>query len=851
MSNFKVNKCKIVSSLVAMSVVSCLASTAHADGALDISQTMLDSYTNKFEEADIVLLKLSDVRVASMSYWAANAAWPGSLADLVSNDFYFGSFDTTFGTSITGFNDVTNYQLGLVVGDEEIAKYISRRMNGTYTDNGNDTYSITIAYGTPVVAAAQGVSLARYADASEPDANTMFTDLDMGGFALNNAGSIQTNAIAATSSDGNSTLNFGDAGLQYNGSEVITAATIGSYTAGDADSLDGLDSSSFVQVDENGYVVGTLNLVRPNPAGFFDTVASFSDPENGTETLITMSDFNFDIDSKGVSAGLKSDEGINIVAYGDEFASGISMMSLNNEMSLSAYNSLTLSSDSNIDLSIDGNVVFTAYQGGAGVEITDSLIVKESLGSRIFTATNDELTYKGSAVITADNIGSYVSTDADTLDGYDSSAFIMRDIEGYVNGTITLTSAEYSNPLSFQDAASSNISSFTVDASGVTFGASSVTATNYNVNVANSSGGEINISDTGGGGLNLHSDYQVQITSGTSDAVALIADASGNVQLYGAGAAKLSTSADGVDVEGRLRVMNGASEVLLANSSAFQYNGSDVITAANIGSYVSSDADTLDGYDSSDFVKLHWRYGHVNDELFFARVGNTAITFKNYYDNGTRISSSYGSSTATTEWSAFVSSSSYKVDQVIKNSTANGKIQLKAEGADGSILLAGKKEMLFYTEKVGSGYDKLAMKIAGSQTSSFVELYNNNYIKFATTLTGNSSYGEHKLFSLVNSANSLEDSFEYANFSTSINGVSGLDAFYITPFGETASAISYDAGSNVWATNADLSAADIDAVDITASTITAVDIEATGTLTVGGVDVGAWIANCEANGCNL
>jgi len=84
-------------------------------------------------------------------------------------------------------------------------------------------------------------------------------------------------------------------------------------------------------------------------------------------------------------------------------------------------------------------------------------------------------------------------------------------------------------------------------------------------------------------------------------------------------------------------------------------------------------------------------------------------------------------------------------------------------------------------------------------------------------------------------------------------GISLLDSSDVEYANITESSITYD-GANVWATSAQLSVAGITTGAINASSVTADTVTANTTLNVNGVDVGQWIANCEAGvspGCSL
>lgn len=221
-------------SLIASSIIASFvgAPTAFGDDiTARISDSLLDTYTDKYEEADLVSSKLSDIRLAAMSYWSANQAYPNVINELVSDSFYFGTFTTTFGTQIAGTNNTNSYALTIDLPSPELASYVASSVNGTFSGN-----RVTLEFGLPMSAVANNTSLSRFADPANPDLNRMDTAIDMNGNNIDNVGTLTANSATVNGdlivNSGDNTLSMTTTGLSYNGAEVITSDNIGTYSAG-------------------------------------------------------------------------------------------------------------------------------------------------------------------------------------------------------------------------------------------------------------------------------------------------------------------------------------------------------------------------------------------------------------------------------------------------------------------------------------------------------------------------------------------------------------------------------------------------------------------------------------------
>tara|TARA_Y100001938_G_scaffold151219_1_gene247747 strand:+ start:15115 stop:20001 length:4887 start_codon:yes stop_codon:yes gene_type:complete len=454
-------------SLVASSIVAslCITSTSYADDIeVKISNSLLDTYTDKYEEADLVVMKLSDIRLSAMAYWAQNESYPAVINDLIADSFYFGTFTTTFGTVINGANNVDSYALTLDLPSPELASYVASGVNGTF--NGN---TVRLEFGLPMSAIARDVSLSRFDDPANPDLNRMEADINMNGNDVNNVGSVTANTATINGdlvvNSGANTLEMTTSGLRYNGSQVITSDNIDAYSPGEDAVLKSegaiMNGLYTIQGANSGLTIGDDSRLNFQESGEIKSWVAPTDRGlsigRGSASLLTVGDGAYEtglvfkpnyqtsvIDLKANHFNTKSKlylaKNAILKAAGQQTWIGAddSRVNANGGASISTNlvaqddgyvnvivgNSTHLNPDYALRATTDGNSrAFVKLMYGSeerlqtlngGVKITGA-VTALSGGTQYFNVSESAFTYKGDDVLTASNFMTYAASSADAV----------------------------------------------------------------------------------------------------------------------------------------------------------------------------------------------------------------------------------------------------------------------------------------------------------------------------------------------------------------------------------------------------------------------------------------------------
>lgn len=147
----------------------------HVYAANEIANTIADNKEAQFESAEVTAIKLNELKGGALNYFSENDAWPLNVTDLATNGFYYGSYDTMYGTSISGAIVGGSYVLSVDVLDQSLATYISNFVNGTAAGS-----VVSVQFGAPSTLAILDSVISRV-DNGDPSRNTMETDLRLGG----------------------------------------------------------------------------------------------------------------------------------------------------------------------------------------------------------------------------------------------------------------------------------------------------------------------------------------------------------------------------------------------------------------------------------------------------------------------------------------------------------------------------------------------------------------------------------------------------------------------------------------------------------------------------------------------
>jgi hypothetical protein len=452
-----------------------------ANNATKISGTMSSVYNSQFDEADMIASKLSDIRVATMAYWTANQAWPTSLNDIITNSFYFSSFNTTTGYSVTGGEGTNSYLLQLNVDNVEVGKYLANKVNGTYSAG-----IMTLQYALPVASIQSSVSLARYDNPDDVDASTMYTELDMGGNDILNVKSIVAlGDLTITSALGSNTFLLSETAFQMNGDDIITAGNINNYVSTDADTLDGLDSTVFLRNDITAAqtVRGDLDLYGSlNFRGIhtIDVVEGggylYSKSETSYNTIgqVSLTQLAGNQSSYASLYNTHYNRSARILSYIDDDLSKVELSTNGGYLTLASDN--YDSNETYMDVIAD-KIRFFGY--------------KDTTRNMAIDFRNNNFKINGFDIITANNIAAYAPTDADTLDGIDSTQFARLDQTNTFSGRLSLEDgATIKGAISLVNSLDVEYASIT-DAD-ISFSGANVWATGAQLSVAGISVGTIN-----------------------------------------------------------------------------------------------------------------------------------------------------------------------------------------------------------------------------------------------------------------------------------------------------------------------------------------------------------------------
>jgi hypothetical protein len=808
-----------------------------ANNATKISGTMSSVYNSKFDEADMIALKLSDIRVATMAYWTANQAWPTSLNDIITNSFYFSSFNTTTGYSVSGGEGTNSYFLQLNVDNVEVGKYLANKVNGTYSAG-----TMTLQYALPVASIQNSVSLARYDDPADVDASTMYTELDMGGNDILNVKSIVAEGdLTITSLLGTNSLLLSETAFQMNGDDIITSGNLfdyfnpGVFTDGALKLVQDMsggvftmsmgpddDSSALQSVFEAG-VTGSDYYSQLNFSGSkrLTTTSNGVEVSVGNASVMTINSDELtynggvasDVDIRaglskfelGADAVFLSDTGdtyigmdplgddglsftVNVGAadsfnlrVGPDETSGFALRGLL-DGSYNAYASLQYESSERLRTAAGGIVVAgsTTWNTLAGVE---------------YANINDiSFTYMGADVITADNIAAYAPTNADTLDGIDSTQFARLD-----------QANEFTANINLQD--------------------------NVRMNFGNSN--DLSIYHDGTNSLMTNNTGNLDITSPNATTISVLDGSKKTLLkaqddvlqlLFGSSNPRLETTLEGIRVFGE-----GHFDESIVIDNTLRLRGS--YTSAGCCFEIAT--------------------GSISVSLPESETGGqTLISQVARGDSGQMsIRTSYNNKSA-----AIVTESSAST-RLIRLESNGGSFELTSDQTNGdkSSMVLKVDEILFQGDK--SQAFPIAMNFTDNtfKVNGFDVITVDNISSYVSTDADTLDGIDSTQFARLDQVNTFSDRVNLEDGATIKGAISLVNSSAVEYASITDTGITFN-GANVWATSAQLSVAGISTGTINATSVTADTVTADITLAVNGVDVGQWIANCEAGtspGCSL
>lgn len=161
----------------------------------DPAKVVAEGYDKLYENGEITANKLLDLKASALNYYSENGAWPTDITDLAVDGFYYGSYDTMYGTTVSGVEDGNSYILSVDVLKDSVANYVASFMNGTTTDS-----TVNVQFGLPSQVPVLHSTLSRVDD-GDVARNTMETDLHMDGYSITDIDTVTARALIAQRAD--------------------------------------------------------------------------------------------------------------------------------------------------------------------------------------------------------------------------------------------------------------------------------------------------------------------------------------------------------------------------------------------------------------------------------------------------------------------------------------------------------------------------------------------------------------------------------------------------------------------------------------------------------------------------
>lgn len=396
------------------------------------------------------------------NYYVTNGGWPTNISAIGSaGGYYSGSFNTPYG-NITGSINANSFDVvvntsGLDTTTQAAIKSMAAKRGGSFTSN-----KIAFSVDKPQNSAVVEAMLSRLPDTTGSGLNTMMTSIDMGGFNIENASSLNsTNVISnnATIANLNSTTVNADSatintGTINNLTAVNTTATTLTATTTTTDSLTAASTTTDTLAATSGNISsltsdnaiinsGELNTAK---VGTLDVTGVINSPLANIDHVNTNtveSDLAIITKLKSPTGIIGIDSTLNVA--GDVTAvQGTFSELLTTD--LTTGNAVVSNS-----LTVNGQV---STNGKKVIDSTGRLFYQgQDLDSR-FLGIND----KAASALTADT--------ADRLGGIEAKNFARRDVENSFTNKQTFTTIDVDSG-EFNTITSGELSTETLEATNV------------------------------------------------------------------------------------------------------------------------------------------------------------------------------------------------------------------------------------------------------------------------------------------------------------------------------------------------------------------------------------------------
>lgn len=180
----KIMYLKYVYLLLALS----LSGSAFGNSVLKLNEVNNSLIEANIKNADMLSAKLVDIKSAAIDFHVEKNRWP-TATELVSDGFYFGNFNSVYGTTIDYAVLTNSILLSVDVNDVNVAEYISSSISAT-----NDGDIVKYQFGKPSQSPIVSTSLSRIWD-GDIDRNTMTTSLYLGSNDINDVNILDANRV--------------------------------------------------------------------------------------------------------------------------------------------------------------------------------------------------------------------------------------------------------------------------------------------------------------------------------------------------------------------------------------------------------------------------------------------------------------------------------------------------------------------------------------------------------------------------------------------------------------------------------------------------------------------------------
>ncbi|MBB1333996.1 hypothetical protein [Pseudoalteromonas sp. SR41-6] len=404
-------------------LVLSLSGSAFGNSALKLNEVNNSLIEANIKNADMLSAKLVDIKSAAIDFHVEKNRWP-SASELVSDGFYFGNFNSVYGTTINYAVLTNSILLSVDVNDENVAKYVSSSISAT-----NDGDIVKYQFGKPSQSPIVSTSLSRIWD-GDINRNTMSTSLYLGNNDINDVNILDANRV-------NSATGFYD-----NGERVFSPLNLPNKSDVGLDQLNNYSiSHNYLSNSANRYA--SEKAVGDAYSTLFNKIESLTKGDVGLSNVPNYAATN---SYQGNSTSLFITQRALSNAFNDLNSSklGINEMAVNSNL-LDGLDSTAFARSNTLINGYDltGNITLTKGDVGLG-NVANYGVTNSYTGNSTSLYTSQRAVNDAWKNLNT-KIDNMEFSDADTLQGYSASDFvkITRKINGQsLDRDITLTKSD-------------------------------------------------------------------------------------------------------------------------------------------------------------------------------------------------------------------------------------------------------------------------------------------------------------------------------------------------------------------------------------------------------------------------